>query len=287
MQWDGIIESYLEYLGEERGMVASSVLAYEFDIRKFARYCNEHDLSCWDIKAKDIKDFMRELESFSRSRRTELKILSVLSSFMKFLLREGIINNDPMGLIDYPRTERRKFVILSIEEIDRLLDAVDLTKDLGYRNKAIVETLYSCGLKVSELVNLKLSNLHFREGIIEVEGGIKRLIPVCDSVEEQIKLYLKKVRKSMRIKPGFEDFLFLNNRGEKMSRAMIFIILNKLGKEINLEEKLSAQTLRDSFIIHLLQGGAPVEVVQKLLGYRSALATEEYVRTARGAKGIK
>jgi integrase/recombinase XerD len=286
MQWDDIIESYLKYLAEERGMVVSSVLAYELDIKKFSRYCIERDLSFRDIKAKDIKGFMEYLETGSMSIRTESKILSGVSSFMKFLLREGIINNDPMGLIDYPRPERKELVILSVEEIDSLLNAVDLNNALGYRNRAIIETLYSCGLKVSELVNLKFSNLHFREGFIEIEGSYQRLVPVCDSVKEQINLYLKKVRKSMKIKPGFEEFLFLNNRGEKMSRVMVFTIVKNLGKEINLKEKVNAQTLRDSFAVHLLQRGAPVEVVQKLLGHRSAQTTELYVEVVRELRGV-
>lgn len=285
MQWDGIIECYLKYLDEERSLSKSSIVAYETDIAKFTGFCIERDVSLRDIKEKDVKAFMEYLESLSVSVRTEARILSGVSSFIKYLLRMGVIDNDPMILVDIPRYERKDLFILSIDEIDSLLAAVDLNNLLGYRNRAIIETLYSCGLKPTELVKLKISNLHFEEGFIEIEGKHRRLIPVCDSVEEQIRLYLNTGRKYMKIKPECEEFLFLNNRGENMSRVMILNIVNDLAKRINLKYKVCTQTLRDSFAVHLLQRGAPVEVVQKLLGHRSVLTTEMYVEAARELRG--
>lgn len=212
------------------------------------------------------------------SARSQARIISGVRSFYTYMIVEDILKDDPTDLLELPRLGRKLPEVLSIEEIDTLKAAVDLSKPEGHRNKAIIETLYSCGLRVSELVNLQLTNIYFEDGFMRVigKGNKERLVPVNKEVEQEINWYVNHVRNHLTIKQGHEDFVFLNRRGAQLTRVMIFTIIKNLAKAIHLKKTISPHTFRHSFATHLVEGGANLRAVQEMLGHESISTTEIY-----------
>jgi integrase/recombinase XerD len=235
------------------------------------------------VRLNHLKSFVEWLNGKGVSPRTQARTISGIKSYFKYLLIEEKINSDPTSLLESPRIGRKLPDILSIEEIDMLINSVDIEKPEGQRNKAILETLYSCGIRVSELVNLKMSNLFFDQGYIKVEGksNKERLVPISSRAIKEINIYLEGYRKSLKIVPSAQDILFLNRRGQMLSRVMIFTVIKTLALQVNLNKKISPHTFRHSFATHLIDGGADLRSVQEMLGHESILTTEIYTHLDR------
>lgn len=276
--WNRYIKDFVSFLKIERGLAENSVFAYQNDVQKLMDFCIGRNLSPLDVTADNLKNFVKELYELGLSARTQSRIISGIKQFYFFLVLEGEVKNDPSELIETPRIGRKLPEVLSIEEIDALISEIDLSTDQGHRNKAILETLYSCGLRVSELVNLEFEQLFFDEGFIRVigKGNKQRLVPVSPSVKKEIELYAKSVRNHQKIKPGNESYVFLNRRGAKLTRVMIFTIIKNLAEKIGLQKKVSPHTFRHSFATHLLEGGANLRAIQEMLGHESITTTEIY-----------
>jgi integrase/recombinase XerD len=280
MNWDKTIESYRNYLMVEKSLSPNSVEAYVSDIRKLMAYfdLNKMNLKPDTVELKHLKQFISEINEKGMSCRTQARIISGIKSFYKYLLIEDSIVKDPTALLEAPKIGRKLPDILSLREIDSVLDAVDIKKKEGARNRAMVETMYSCGLRVSELVNLKISNLYFDLGFVKIEGkgNKERLIPISKKAINEISLYMEGYRKKTDIQKGHENILFLNRRGTMLTRVMIFTIIKNLAKKAGIEKSISPHTLRHSFASHLIEGGADLRAVQEMLGHESILTTEIY-----------
>lgn len=280
MKWEDSKKGYESYLKLEKSLSQNSIAAYINDINKLVSFLeNKFKGNAPDkVKLDHLKSFVEWLNDRGVSPRTQARTISGIKSFYKYLLIEGDITSDPTALLESPKIGRKLPEILSMEEIDALIDAIDLSKAEGQRNKAMLETLYSCGLRVSELVNLKITNLFFEQGFIKVEGKAdkERLVPVSGRAVEEINKYLNKYRKTLRIHADSENVLFLNRRGRKLSRVMIFTIIKNLAEKLNFEKKISPHTFRHSFATHLINGGADLRAVQEMLGHESILTTEIY-----------
>jgi integrase/recombinase XerD len=225
-----------------------------------------------------LKEFVATLYDLGLSARTQARIISGIKQFFLFLLIEELIQDDPSELLEMPKIGRKLPEVLTIEEIDELILAIDMSKNEGHRNRAIIETLYSCGLRVSELVNLRFGDLYFEEGFIRVtgKGNKERLVPVSKSVEMEIGLYNEYIRNHQKIQSGNENVVFLNRRGSKLTRVMIFTIIKDLSAAIGLKKSISPHTFRHSFATHMIEGGANLRAVQDMLGHESITTTEIY-----------
>jgi len=280
MKWEDSKKGYENYLKLEKSLSQNSIAAYINDINKLVAFFESKykGLAPDKVKLDHLKSFVEWLNERGVSPRTQARTISGIKSFYKYLLIEGDITSDPTALLESPKIGRKLPDILSMEEIDTLIEAIDLGKAEGQRNKAMLETLYSCGLRVSELVNLKITNLFFEQGFIKVEGKAdkERLVPVSGRAIEEINKYLNKYRKTLRIHKDSENVLFLNRRGRKLSRVMIFTIIKNLAEKVNLDKKISPHTFRHSFATHLINGGADLRAVQEMLGHESILTTEIY-----------
>ncbi|HKM93578.1 MAG TPA: site-specific tyrosine recombinase XerD [Prolixibacteraceae bacterium] len=280
MKWEDSIKGFEEYLRLEKGLSQNSINAYINDINKLYSFLksNFKGITPQKVKLQHLKDFLEFLNGRGVSPRTQARTISGIKSFYKFLLIEEKIISDPTALLESPKIGRKLPDILSTEEIDELIAAVDTDKPEGQRNKAILEILYSCGLRVSELVGVKISNLFFDEGYIKVEGKSEkeRLIPISIRAAEEIDKYVETYRSKLKVGRGSEDILFLNRRGHKLSRVMIFTIIKALAERVGLDKKISPHTFRHSFATHLIEGGADLRVVQEMLGHESILTTEIY-----------
>lgn len=280
MKWEDSIKGFEEYLRLEKGLSQNSINAYINDINKLYSFLksNFKGITPQKVKLQHLKDFLEFLNGRGVSPRTQARTISGIKSFYKFLLIEEKIISDPTALLESPKIGRKLPDILSTEEIDELIAAVDTEKPEGQRNKAILEILYSCGLRVSELVGVKMSNLFFDEGYIKVEGKSEkeRLIPISIRAAEEIDKYVETYRSKLKVGKGSEDILFLNRRGHKLSRVMIFTIIKSLAERVGLDKKISPHTFRHSFATHLIEGGADLRVVQEMLGHESILTTEIY-----------
>ena len=276
--WSRYIKDFVSYLKIERGLADNSVEAYQKDVSKLHEFAVSNDREAKDINYAFLRDFVQELYSIGLSARSQARIISGIKHFFKYLLLEKEIESDPSELLEMPQIGRKLPEVLSLDEIDQLIAAIDLSKAEGHRNKAILETLYSCGLRVSELVNLQFENLFFDEGFIRVigKGDKQRLVPVSASVEKEIEIYSEHSRVHLSIQKGHESYVFLNRRGAKLTRVMIFTIIKNLAKEIGLKKNISPHTFRHSFATHLLEGGANLRVIQEMLGHESILTTEIY-----------
>jgi len=285
MKWENTKKGYENYLKLEKSLSLNSVAAYINDINKLVDFLNKNykKNTPEKVKLEYLKSFVEWLNKRGVSPRTQARTISGIKSFFKYLLIEGKISSDPTALLESPKIGRKLPDVLSMEEIDRLIDAIDLEKPEGQRNKAMLETLYSCGLRVSELVNLKMTNLFFEQGFIKVEGKAEkeRLVPVSKRAMEEINKYTKGYRKKLKIHKGSENILFLNRRGHSLSRVMIFTIIKNLAEKINLNKKISPHTFRHSFATHLINGGADLRAVQEMLGHESILTTEIYTHLDR------
>ncbi len=280
MKWTDSKKGYENFLRLEKSLSQNSVAAYVNDINKLISFLEEEykKLPPEKVKLQHLKRFLEWLNEKGVSPRTQARTISGIKSFFKYMLMEEKISNDPTTLLESPKIGRKLPDILSMEEIDALIEAVDVSKAEGQRNRAMLETLYSCGLRVSELVNLKLTNLFFDQGFIKIEGkaGKERLVPISKRAMEEINRYLAGYRKTLRINKESENVLFLNRRGKKLSRVMIFTIIKNLADKVGLNKKISPHTFRHSFATHLINGGADLRAVQEMLGHESILTTEIY-----------
>ena len=266
------------YLRLERSLSENTVKAYVSDISRFISYLAEEGVSPENAKDSDIDSYMLSLNAGNPvSKRTQARMLSSVRAFFKFMETEEMIDANPAENAVSPKLGVHLPVVLTVEEIDAIINAVDLTDPLGHRNRAIIETLYSCGLRVSELVNLKISDLFFKEGFIRVagKGGKQRIVPVNESVVKAVALYSHD-RAGLKICKGQDDFLFLSRRGSKLTREMIFIMVCKYAEAAGITKKISPHTFRHSFATHLVENGADLRVVQQMLGHESILTTEIY-----------
>lgn len=285
MKWENTKKGYENYLKLEKSLSPNSIAAYINDINKLEVFLekNYSGLTPEKVKLQHLKKFIESLNENGVSPRTQARTISGIKSYFKYLLIEELIISDPTALLEAPKVGRKLPEILSIEEIDALIDSIDLEKPEGQRNKAMLETLYSCGLRVSELVNLKITNLFFDQGFIKVEGkGEKeRLVPVSKNAIQEITKYLKGYRKTLKVYKESENVLFLNRRGKKLSRVMIFTIIKNLANSVGIKKKISPHTFRHSFATHLINGGADLRAVQEMLGHESILTTEIYTHLDR------
>jgi integrase/recombinase XerD len=280
MNWSESKKGYETFLRVEKNLSPNSVSAYVNDINKLITFIAEYypNLTPETVKLAQLRKFVEWMNQKGISPRTQARTISGIKSFYKFLLIEEAVENDPTTLVESPKIGRKLPEILTDEEINSLIEAIDDSKAEGLRNKAILETLYSCGLRVSELVDLKLSNLHFEQEFLRIagKGERERLVPISKRAIEDIKKYLLLSRKKLTIEKGFENVVFLNRRGKKLSRVMIFTIIKNLADKIKLEKNISPHTFRHSFASALVQGGADLRTVQEMLGHESILTTEIY-----------
>ena len=278
MSWESSIKEFKYYLQIERSLAQNSVEAYIRDINKLATYCSKINKTEISTSTKDIRKFILELNDNGISARSQARIISGIKSFYKYLIIEDFIVNDPTTLIDNPKIGLKLPDVLSIIEIDMIVGAIDLSRKHGERNRAIIETLYSCGLRVSELINLKISNIQFIEGYLKVtgKGNKERLAPIGSKAIKYISLYINEVRVHQKIKKDQQDYVFINNRGSKLTRVMIFTIIKKLVTIAGIQKKISPHTFRHSFATHLIEGGADLRAVQEMLGHESITTTEIY-----------
>ena len=285
MNWEEGKKGFENYLKLEKSLSQNSVAAYVNDISKLIDYLDKNYSKVGPLKVKleHLKGFIAWLNEREISPRTQARTISGIKSFYKYLLIEGKLTSDPTALIESPKIGRKLPDVLSMDEIDSLINAVDLSKAEGQRNKAMLETLYSCGLRVSELVGLKITNLFFEQGYIKVEGKSEkeRLVPVSSKAIEEVNRYLHEYRKRLKVAKDSENILFLNRRGRKLSRVMIFTIIKNLAESIGLEKSISPHTFRHSFATHLINGGADLRAVQEMLGHESILTTEIYTHLDR------
>ena len=273
-----LIRSFRDYLRLEKSLSPNSILAYNSDIVSFFIFLKKKNgKGLCDVTLEDLQEFMAELYDKKVDVRSQARIVSGLKAFYDFLLFEGKITKSPTELLDGPKLGMHLPDVLSIPEIEAIIGAIDLSTDEGHRNKAIIEVLYSCGLRVSELVNLKISCLHFNEELISVIGkdDKERIVPIGQSARKAIGFYMED-RDKITPKKGCEDILFLNRRGGKLSREMIFIIIKKLAAAAGITKNVSPHTFRHSFASHLVDGGADLRAVQEMLGHESITTTEIY-----------
>ena len=284
MNWKTFIKSYQSYLKIERGLSKNTIDNYTFDIERLCVFleCNSFDVSPIKISEETIQQFIYTI-SKEVNARSQARIISGLKSFFSYLIFEDYRSDNPMELIEAPRLGRKLPDTLSIQDIDALIEAIDLSKPEGERNRAMLETLYGCGLRVSELVNLKISDLFFDEGFIKItgKGNKQRFVPISTVTQKFILLYKDLVRNHLIINKGHEDTLFLNRRGRQLTRAMVFTIIKDLAVKINLNKSISPHTFRHSFATHLLENGADLRAIQLMLGHESITTTEIYVHLDR------
>lgn len=280
MKWDHAIEDFKKYLKIERGLSENSMNAYITDLIKLKSFLEvmEYQIPPDEVTSAHMKALLEHLASNGISARTQARVISGIKSFYKYLLVEDLIEKDPTSLIDSPRIGRKLPEVLSLEEVDSLIAQIDLSKPEGQRNKALVETLYSCGLRVSEVIDIKISNLYFEQGYLKIEGKGKkeRLVPISKSAVEEITRYRLATRNLMSVYKGVDDILFLNRRGERLSRVMIFTIIKDLAMRAGITKNISPHTFRHSFASHLVEGGANLRAVQEMLGHESIITTEIY-----------
>jgi integrase/recombinase XerD len=284
MNWNSYIKSFQSYLKIERGLSKNTMANYTFDLERLCLFLNENaiTISPEKITEETIQQFIYAV-SKEVNGRSQARIISGLKSFFSYLIFEDYRADNPMELIESPKIGRKLPDTLSVADIDDLIAAIDLSTDEGERNRAILETLYSCGLRVTELITLKISDLFFDEGFIKItgKGNKQRFVPVAKSTQKYIELYKNNIRTHLNIGKGFEDTLFLNRRGKQLTRAMIFTIIKTLAVKINLSKNISPHTLRHSFATHLLENGADLRSIQMMLGHESITTTEIYVHLDR------
>lgn len=284
--WTVYIKNFESYLKIEKGLSENSIIAYLEDTRKLREFAESLNKAPESIALDDLKLFIGELYDLGLVARSQSRVISGIKQFYDYLVLENILEKSPAELLESPRIGRKLPEVLSIEEIDRLIAQIDLSKQEGHRNKAILETLYSCGLRVSELCDLKLSNIFFKEGFIRVigKGNKERLVPISPTVEKEVRLYFDSMRNHITIAPGHEDYLFLNRRGKRLTRVMIFTIIKQLAEAIGLKKTISPHTFRHSFATHLIEGGANLRAIQDMLGHESILTTEIYTHISQTAQ---
>lgn len=272
-----ILKAYHAYLKLEKSLSSNTINAYFSDLNKLLVFFDEEQTDFLDATLEKIETFIAQLKDLNICPRTQARIISSIRSFYHFLLIEDYLPTDPTELLESPKTGLYLPEVLTIDEIDSLIEAIDLSTLEGHRNRAILETLYSCGLRVSELCNLKISDLFIEEGYIKIEGkgNKQRLIPISHRVIKEFQHYFIN-RNLVTIKPDFEDYVFISKRGKNISRIMVFHIIKELADKIQLSKNISPHTFRHSFATHLLEGGANLRAIQAMLGHESISTTEIY-----------
>jgi len=279
--WVSCMRGFRSWLELERGLSSNSVEAYMRDVQRlsfFAQNLAEPAFAPSGFETTHIDAFVAQLFDEGLSRNSQSRILSGVRNFCKFLLLEGILERDPLELLDSPRPERKLPDVLSVEEIQAIIEAIDLSRKEGIRNRAILESMYSCGLRVSEVVGLRLSCIDEVEGMVRVigKGNKERLIPIGELALETIARYVEEYRKFIEVVPGYEDTLFLGRRGRELTRQMVFTMLRRTAHEAGIRKQVSPHTFRHSFATHLMESGADIRVVQEMLGHSSVSTTEIY-----------
>jgi integrase/recombinase XerD len=277
MHHPNFIAYFHQYIRLEKSLSPKTVEAYLHDIKLLERFLGDRK-ALDKVKAEDIQQFMVSLYDRQIEARSQARILSGIKAFYRFLLFENHIETDPTVLIDSPKTARYLPTVLSIPEIEAIIAAIDLSKPEGERNKAMLEVIYGCGLRVSEVVNLKISQLFFNEGFVRIigKGDKERLVPIGQTAQRAVRLYIEGRRRELMTKKGYEDTLFLNRRGSKLTREMIFLIVKELANTAGIAKNVGPHTFRHSFATHLIEGGAGLRAVQEMLGHESITTTEIY-----------
>jgi integrase/recombinase XerD len=284
MNWNQALKDYKSYLRIERGLSPNSIENYAYDIKKLTRFLEEREMeiSPVSIGEEEVQDFIYEIGK-TLNERSQSRIISGLRGFFNYLVFEGYREDNPMELIESPKLGQKLPDTLSTAEIDKLIAAIDLSKPQGERNRAMLETLYGCGLRVSELTNLKISDLFFEEGFLKVtgKGDKQRFVPIGEVTQKFINIYKDGVRVHQEIEKSAQDTLFLNRRGKPLTRAMVFTIIKQLAEKAGLRKNISPHTFRHSFATHLLENGANLRAIQEMLGHESITTTEVYVHLDR------
>ncbi len=282
--WQNTLQSYIHYLKLERGLAENSIESYELDLLKFVQFLShsEIEVAPKNVTPAHVNEFVYQLSTVLAPT-SQARIISGLKSFFTFLLVDGQIEKAPTDLLEIPKLGRKLPEVLAMEEIDAMLATLDLSTNEGYRNKVMLELLYSCGLRVSELVNLRLSDLFFEEGFIRVigKGSKHRFIPIDPDTMELITMYKQSIRNQMQVKKEDTDIVFLNRRGGRLTRAMIFTIVKQAAQEANIQKNVSPHSFRHSFATYLLENGADIRMIQLMLGHESILTTEIYTHISR------
>lgn len=284
MNWSRYIKDYQSYLRIERGLSKNTIENYGFDIERLCLFLETNQIDVSPIKISDetLQQFIYSVAK-EVNPRSQARIISGLKSFFNYLVFEDYRNDNPLELIEAPKTGRKLPDTLSLQEIDALIENIDLSTNEGERNRAMLETLYGCGLRVSELISLKISDLFFDEGFIKItgKGNKERFVPIGPLTQKYIDIYRNAIRCNLIIKKGAEDTLFLNRRGNQLTRAMVFTIIKDLAEKVGLKKNISPHTLRHSFATHLLENGADLRSIQLMLGHESITTTEIYVHLDR------
>ena len=277
-----VLKQYSAYLLLERGLSNNTREGYLNDVKKLLNYLNENNLSLKEVTLDHLHNFIATLHDLGISSRSQARIISGIKSFFRFLKLENHIDSNPTLLLESPRVGRKLPEVLSIEEIDEMISCIDLSTNEGQRNRAIIEMLYGSGLRVSELVNLEINKIFLEEEyiVIKGKGNKERIVPISPTAIHEIKLYLDD-RRHLDIKPGEENILFLNRRGRRLTRVMIFYIIKQLAELADIRKEISPHTLRHSFATHLLEGGANLRAIQQMLGHESISTTEIYIHIDR------
>jgi integrase/recombinase XerD len=283
--WEAYIKGFENYLSLERSLSNLSVEAYARDVEKLTQYFEIHNTTTalTEVTLKDLQSFLLWLHDFGLEKTSQARIISGLKSFFKYLLIEEIIKTNPAQLLEAPKTSRKLPEFLSFEEIEILMNAIDLSANTGARNRAILELMYSSGLRVSEVMNLQISNLHFSNGYINVigKGNKERIIPIGSEAKKFVSIYIKDIRCHVAVLPKFQDTVFLNYKGGSLSRVMIFKIIKDLVAKSGISKNVHPHTFRHSFATHLLEGGADLRAIQEMLGHESITTTEIYTHLDR------
>ena len=285
MSWKNNINGFRSYLMLERNLSVNSIESYVRDVNKLVDFLeiNNNKVSVKKINTDDLRAFIRWVAEIGISASSQARIISGIKSFFQYLILEDIIKIDPSNLIEGPKKGLKLPDTLTTEEIDQIINVIDLSRPQGYRDKAIIETLYGCGLRVSELINLKLSNWYIKEGFIKVigKGNRERLIPIGKITSKVIEFYVNKLRCHQTIQKGYEDFIFINYRGKNLSRVTIFKIVKKLTSKSGIKKNISPHTFRHSFATELIERGANLRAVQEMLGHQSITTTQLYTHISK------
>ena len=285
MMWESYRKGFKAHLQLEKSLSVNSIDAYLHDLGLFTQFLHLEGFTGGPsaVDLATLQRFVKYLAELGMSAASQARIISGLRAFFFYALQERIVTNDPSELLEAPKLKRALPDVLTLEEIDTMLGAIDLSKPEGTRNKALIETLYSCGLRVSEAVNLKLSNLYPDVGFVRVigKGDKERLVPIGNDALKYIRIYSDTIRNHLPIKPGEEDIVFLNRRGGRMSRVMVFLIIQELAKKAKITKHISPHSFRHSFATHLVEGGADLRAVQEMLGHESITTTEIYTHLDR------
>ena len=285
MDWKISLKGFRSFLKLERSLSANSIVAYTEDVERFVQFLadKKYDLSPDKIEHTHMTEFLKWLNEKDRSATTQSRVISGIRAFYKYLLLENMVTTNPTELLSTPKTGRKLPDVLNVDDIDKLLNAIDVSTPKGHRDKTMIETMYSCGLRVSELVNLKISDLFFDTGFVRVigKGNKQRLIPIGGEAMKFINSYKKDIRVHISVQKGFEDFLFLNNRGKNLTTTMVFLIIQGLAVKIGMKKHVSPHTFRHSFATHLVENGADLRSVQEMLGHESITTTEIYTHMDR------